>query len=471
MNAAPLWTAVAAARATGGEAVGEWSARGVSIDSRSVATGDLFVALEGENFDGHDFAAAALDRGAAAVMLKRRVEGVSARAPSLLVEDTLDGLENLGRAARTRTGAKIAAITGSVGKTGVKQVLAHVLSHQGSTAYSRGSFNNRFGVPLSLARMPADSAYGVFELGMNHVGELTPLTAMVRPHVAAVTNIEIAHMAFFDSLEAIADAKAEIFTGVVPGGTAVLNRDNGQYDRLRAAAERAGIENFISFGAAGGADFRLIGANGSAVTAMYEGTTITYVVGIPGRHWVINSLAVLATVSALGGDVVAAAASLGGLEAPSGRGARIAVRAGDVCFVIIDESYNASPAAVRAALAALAEAEPGPLGRRIAVLGDMLELGDRSTELHRALAAPLAEYGIDRVFAAGPLMRRMYDALPLDMQAGHADTSEGLAPLVAAAVGSGDVVMVKGSLGSRMRRIVDALAALDRPAQRAVNGN
>jgi len=473
MNAAnaPLWTAADAALATGGEALGDWAANSVSIDSRTVTAGDLFVAIAGENFDGHDFAARALERGAAAAMLSRRMPDLSQNAPLLLVRDTLMALEDLGRAARARTDARIVAVTGSVGKTGVKEALAHVLARQGTTSYSRGSFNNQFGVPLSLARMAADTAYGVFELGMNHAGELLPLTAMVRPHVALITTIEIAHMEFFESLEAIADAKAEIFAGVRPGGTAVLNRDNNQYYRLRAAAEASGIENFISFGTDAAADFRVTNMDGETVTADLAGKMVSYTVGIPGRHWVLNSLAVLAAVSALAADVEAAARALADLEAPQGRGARIPVRSEGVCFVVIDESYNASPAAVRAAIATLAKTEPGPAGRRIAVLGDMLELGAASVDLHRDLADSLVEHGIDQVFAAGRLMQHMYDALPAGLRAGCAETSEELAPVVAASVGSGDVVMVKGSLGSRMRLIVDTLTEMDRPQPRVVNGN
>jgi UDP-N-acetylmuramoyl-tripeptide--D-alanyl-D-alanine ligase len=430
----------------------------------------LFVAIAGENFDGHDFTAAALERGAAAAMVSRIVPGVTEGSPLLIVRDTLLALEDLGRAARARTEARIVAVTGSVGKTGVKEALAHVLRRQAATTYSRDSFNNQFGVPLSLARMPADTVYGVFELGMNHAGELLPLTAMVRPHVAVITTIEIAHMQFFDSVDAIADAKAEIFAGVRPGGTAVLNRDNDQYERLRAAAKAAGIETVLSFGADAAANFRVLDYDGIEIRADLAGTKVSYTVGIPGRHWVTNSLAVLAAVSALGGDVDAAARSLADLKAPQGRGARIPVRSAGVCFVIIDESYNASPAAVRAAIAALADTEPGPAGRRIAVLGDMLELGEASPELHRSLADVLVEHGIDQVFAAGKMMHHMYEALPVERRGGRADTSEQLAPMVAATVRSGDIVMIKGSLGSRMRRIVDVLTEMDRPQPRVVNG-
>ncbi|HJU17555.1 MAG TPA: Mur ligase family protein, partial [Stellaceae bacterium] len=306
MPSAPLWTAASAAAATGGVAVGDWAASGVSIDSRTAGAGDLFVALCGPNRDGHDFVRAAFERGAAAAVVARDVADLPTEAPVLRVADTLAALGALAAAARERSRARIVAVTGSVGKTGTKEALALALAACGPTAASAGSLNNHWGVPLSLARLPAEAAYGVFELGMNHPGEIAALTRLVRPHVAVITTVEPAHLGFFPSVAAIADAKAEIFEGLEPGGVAVLNRDNPYYERLAAAARRCGAA-IVGFGAAAAADVRLADygprPDGSAVTAALSGTLVRYDVPVPGRHWVLNSLAVLAASRAAGADV------------------------------------------------------------------------------------------------------------------------------------------------------------------------
>jgi len=458
-----LWTAGDLAAATGGAASRAFSVAGVSIDSRTVAAGDLFIALQGPNFDGHAFVADALVRGAAAAMVARAPGGIAGDAPLLVVADTLAALTALGRAARRRSHAKIIGVTGSVGKTGAKEALRTALSGQGLTHASVGSFNNQWGVPLSLARMPHQADFGIFELGMNHAGELAELSPIARPHVAVVTTIEVAHLGYFASLEAIADAKAEIFDGVEPGGTAVLNRDNAHFTRLATAAERRGIDRIIGFGEHRDAAVKLLecrlAPTTSAVTASVMGEALDYTIALPGRHWVMNSLAVLGAVKAVGGDVGAAAAAFGQLTGLPGRGRRhaIALRGGQ--FDLIDESYNASPAAVRAAIAVLGATEVAPNGRRIAVLGDMLELGSESGRLHAELAAPLADAKITLVYTVGRDMLRLHEALPEPMRGEHRATSSEMADLIAGVLRPGDVVTVKGSLGCRMAVIVKRLLA------------
>ncbi len=460
-----LWTSERAAAATGGTATLPWAADGVSIDSRGIAPGELFVALKGPTFDGHDFAAQAFAAGAAAAMVSRRPPAVAA-APLLEVNDTITGLEALARDGRERVRATIIGVTGSVGKTGTKDALRIALEGQGPTYASEGNLNNHWGVPLSLARLPPDAAYGVFEIAMSQAGEIAPLARLVRPDIAVITNVEPVHLAFFDSVEAIADAKAEIFAGMTADGVAVLNRDNRHFARLRDAAAAAHLGRVIGFGAHPEAEVRLVDctpeATGSAVTAVLAGRTLRYRLNLPGRHNVSNSLAALAAVWAAGADPAVAAEALARLRPLEGRGRRSRLRLPDGDFDLIDESYNASPASVAAALRVLAASRPGPGGRRIAVLGDMLELGRAGGDMHQALATEIAappEGGIDLVFTAGAEMARLHAALPAAKRADHAPDSAALAPLVAAAVRPGDVVMVKGSLGSRMAVVVAALGA------------
>jgi UDP-N-acetylmuramoyl-tripeptide--D-alanyl-D-alanine ligase len=459
----PLWTAAEAIAATGGTGARDWAAAGVSIDSRSLAPGDLFVALHGPNHDGHDFVAAAHAAGAAAAVVDRPVAGLSAAARFLHVDDTLAALAALGAAARRRSRARIVAVTGSVGKTGTKEALRLALGASGPTAASEGSLNNHWGAPLSLARMPADAAYGVFEIGMNHAGEIAPLTRIVRPHVALITTVEAAHLGFFPSVEAIADAKAEIFLGLEPAGAAILNRDNPHYPRLAAAAERAGAARIIGFGSNPEATVRLLdcrlGAAGSEVAAALPGLALNYRLPLPGRHWVQNSLAVLAAVFAAGADVARAAAALARLEAPPGRGRRHDLPWRGGTLVLIDESYNSSPAAMRATLAVLAATRPLPGGRRVAVLGDMLELGEMSERLHRELAAPIVAAGIDRVFLVGAAMAALDAALPAALRGGLWRASDAAMPALLDFLKPGDVVTVKGSHASRVDHIVARLRA------------
>jgi UDP-N-acetylmuramoyl-tripeptide--D-alanyl-D-alanine ligase len=460
----PLWTGAEAARATHGEITENWQAGGVSIDSRTLKPGELFIALAGPNHDGHDHVAEALGKGAAAAMVHREPADLPARAPLLIVADTMAGLEALGRAGRERTSAKIAAITGSVGKTGTKEMLARALALLGRTAHSAGSLNNHWGVPLSLARLPRNAAYGVLELGMNHAGELTPLSRMVRPHVAVITTIAPVHIEFFESLEKIAEAKAEIFAGVEPGGAAVLNRDIPHYDLLAERAREAGIRRIYGFGEHPDAEIRLrdyrLDPRASRATVQAGPHEIDFMMGMPGRHWLDNALAVLGTVLALGGDPRTAAGAFAGMRPPKGRGERHLVMIDDGVFELIDDSNNASPVSVAAAIEVLAAAPTGETGKHIAVLGDMLELGAQADDLHRGLAEPLIRHGIDRVYACGPHMAALFEALPETMRGAHTADSVALVPLLCEAVGNGDVVMVKGSFGSRMARVVEALLAI-----------
>ena len=476
MTGPALWTAADAARATGGLTGGEWCATSVSVDSRTLAAGDLFVALKGPKFDGHAFAAGACEAGAVAVMIERRPEELADATACLRVADTHVALEALGREARNRSRARVAAVTGSVGKTSSKEMLHLALGSSGPTHASTGSLNNHIGVPLSLARLSADAAFGVFEAGMNHPGELAPLSELIAPDVALITTVEAVHLAAFASVEEIADAKAEIFAGMSADGTAVLNRDNPQFDRLAAAAHARGLARIVGFGTGAGADARLLDiepdAAGNTLQVEIDGHPLAYRLVLPGRHMALNSVGVLAAVQALGADLDAAAAMLGALKPLPGRGARHSLAIEGGMGELIDESYNASPASVRAALEVLAAARPGAGGRRIAVLGDMLELGPNAPMLHAGLAPAVEAAGIDLAFTCGERMSALREVLPTSIGGTHAADSEALAPLVLDALVPGDLIMVKGSLGSRMGLVVDALlrGAAVPPSRRVVNG-
>jgi UDP-N-acetylmuramoyl-tripeptide--D-alanyl-D-alanine ligase len=464
MSNRPLWSVEAMTQAMGAAPAGPLPARvnGISIDSRTIVPGEAFFAIAGENRDGHDFVAAALAaRAGLAVVANDKRSSFSAPAPLLIVPDVLAGLVDLARAARARSPAKIVGVTGSVGKTSTKEALRLALGADGETHASVASYNNHWGVPLSLARCPQTARYAVLEIGMNHAGEIDALTRLARPHVAIITTVEPVHLEFFASLEAIADAKAEIFRGLEAGGAAVINRDNPQFARLRRHAQDAGVDRIVSFGEHVEADARLIKSSllpdCSTVQARILGADLTYKLGAPGRHVVHNSLAVLAAAALVGADLALAGLALSQLRPASGRGARITLDTDDGTALLIDESYNANPASMRAALALLGQTEIGPHGRRIAVLGDMLELGSHGVEMHRQLLDPVLAHGIDLVFCCGPLMRALWEALPSERGAGYAETSALLEPQVLAAIHPGDTVMVKGSLGSRMGPIVKAL--------------
>ena len=459
-----LWTIDAMAAAMRAEKPGVLPADvpGLSIDSRTLGKGDAFFAITGDNRDGHDFVEGALKAGAGLAVVARDKRGrFAADAPLLIVADVLGALTDLARAARARSHAKVIAVTGSVGKTSTKEALLLALAADGETHASAASYNNHWGVPLSLARCPASAKYAVFEIGMNHAGEITPLTQMAKPHVAIITTIEAVHLEYFGSLEKIADAKAEIFTGIVEGGAAVLNRDNEQYARLAAAAEAANVSRVATFGADPQADARLVRhalqADSSTVEAVIFGTPIAYKLGAPGRHIVMNSLAVLAAASLAGADLAVAALALGRLKAAAGRGARIPLGFPNGEALLIDESYNANPASTRAAIALLGQAAVGAQGRRIAVLGDMLELGDLGPRLHAELAEAIAANGIDLVYCAGPLMHALWQALPPGVRGGYAETAAALEPAVLGAIHAGDAIMVKASNGSKMGPLVKAM--------------
>ena len=465
----PLWTARDAAAATGGLSTSPWAATGVSIDTRSLCAGDLFVALRGPNHDGHDFVAAALARGATAAVVDRDISDLPMAAPLLRVADTLAGLAALGAAARERSNARVIAVTGSVGKTGTKEALRLALAACGPTFASPGGLNNHWGAPLSLARMPPGAAYGIFELGMNHPGEITVIARLVRPHVAVITTVAAAHLGFFPSLEAIADAKAEIFLGLEPGGIAVLNRDNPHFDRLSTAAMRAGAADVMGFGTHPEATVRLLdcvlGQRSSTVEAALPGSVLRFALRLPGRHWAMNSLAVLAAAWAAGAEPGRAAEALAALEALPGRGRRAELSWRGGRLTLIDESYNASPAAVDAALAVLGATPPADGGRRVAVLGDMLEIGAASERLHRGLAAPLAAAKVDRVFLVGEAVAALYDALPKAKRGGLWPTAAAALPELLSFLRAGDVVTVKGSRAVGLGRIVERLRAESAPPE------
>ena len=456
-----LWNSSDIATATKGQCTGAWSANAVAIDSRAVKTGDLFIALHGPNFDGHDFAANALNNGASGAIVSSVPTGVSADK-CVVVEDTFRALHDLGQAGRTRSTAKIIAVTGSVGKTGCKEALRQVLTAQAPTYANEGSFNNHWGVPLSLSRMPQHSQYGIFELGMNHVGELGPLSLQVRPDIALITNIAPVHIGNFNSLDEIAGAKAEIFEGLSRSGHAVLNADNEYIEFLKQRAMNDGINAIATFGK-NGTEARLehcvLKSDTSEVTATLFGKKINYTIGAPGMHWVSNSLAVLLAAGLAGADVAKAAQSLGTLTLAQGRGTPQQITIANGSITLIDESYNASPVAVEMAIKVLANKQPK--GRRILVLGDMRELGEHSQSSHIALANPISDAGISQVFCCCEHMKHLFDALPGAIRGGYAFTSAELAPIVASTARDGDMITVKGSKSVGMQKVVDALLNLD----------
>ncbi len=448
-----LWTAREVATATGGRIAGDWRATSVSIDSRTLRPGALFVALQHVR-DGHDFARAALDAGAAAVLVARLPEGVPAER-AVVVADTQAGLEALGRAGRARSRCPVVGITGSVGKTGTKAALAHGLGRFGPTHASAKSHNNHWGVPLSLAELPADVAFAVFEMGMSRAGEIRRLTAQVRPHGALITAIAPAHIEFFENEAGIARAKAEIFEGVEPAGFAVVPGDSPHTPLLVDAARTAGIERIATFGDGSAVHARSVeaSADGSTVEADVHGRRINYYIGVPGGHWVENSLGLLAVVDALGLDVEAFARSFADLDPEAGRGRRRRLAVADGEAVLIDDSYNANPASVRAALEVLGRFP----GRRLAALGAMKELGRDSAAMHADLAAAVLAADVALVFTVGTEMTALAEALPADRRGAHGDAPEAIVDAVRSALAPGDTLLVKGSLASGMGRLVTAL--------------
>ena len=460
-----LWTSADLIAAMHGRPIGNLpqGITGISIDSRAIASGEAFFAIKGDRVDGHDFASFAVANGAALLVVSEGKLPALGRlvTPMIVVQDVLQALVDLGCAARDRTAARIIAVTGSVGKTTSKEMLRQALSPSGSVHASVASFNNHWGVPLTLARMPETTDYGIFEVGMNHANEIRPLVAMVRPHIAMVTTIAPAHLGNFRDLEEIAAAKAEIFEGVVPGGHAVLNRDNEQFGFLEKAAKAAGVAHIHSFGADPKSEFRLLdflpSGEGSLLRAAIGGQTLEVPMGAPGRHIAENAVAVLGAVHLAGADIEKAMGGLATMQAEKGRGRRYRLAKDGGWFTLIDESYNANPASMRAAIALLRDAEPQAGGRRIAVLGDMLEMGEHSPAVHAGLAEPLVEAGIADVWLGGPDMASLRDALPEGVSREYRDTADELAKYALDAVQAGDVLVVKSSKGTGFSRIVAAL--------------
>ncbi|OBZ93014.1 UDP-N-acetylmuramoylalanyl-D-glutamyl-2, 6-diaminopimelate--D-alanyl-D-alanine ligase [Pararhizobium polonicum] len=436
---------------------------GISIDSRSLGKGEAFFAIKGDRVDGHDYAGIAIANGAALLVVSEAKLPALGRliAPMIVVDDVLDAMVRLGCAARDRSAARIIAVTGSVGKTTTKEMLRHVLEPSGRVHASVASFNNHWGVPLTLSRMPENTDFGIFEIGMNHADEIRPLVRMVRPHVAVITTIAAAHLGNFKDLEEIAAAKAEIMEGLVDDGHVILNRDNAQFETLEKAATALGVAHVHSFGSSAKADFRMVeftgGSEGAVLWGALDGKTLEIQIGAPGRHIAENALAVLGAASLVGADMDAALAALATLQAEKGRGARHRLAIGSGSFVLIDESYNANPASMRAAISLLQDAQLPEGGRRIAILGDMLEMGEFAGKVHAELAAPLVEAGITDVWLAGPEMAHLRDALGDGAHIEYRETVDDLKEFALRSVAAGDVVMIKSSKGTGCGRIVSAL--------------
>jgi len=462
-----MWNSEDVVKATGGRATKSFKATGISMDSRTVQPGEIFIAISGKVFNGHNFVEKALEDGAAAAIVKEGFELETDR-PLVYVKDIDKALEDLGRYSRNRTKAKIIAVTGSAGKTGTKELLSIALGASGKAYASKKSFNNAIGVPFSLANMPLDTEYGIFEIGMNHKGEIEKLVADVRPHLAIITTVEPVHIEFFENEEGIADAKAEIFSAIEGDAIAVLNLDNPHFQRLKEKAIAQGVKTIYSFGEDEDADCRMkdcsLGGDYVKVTANVMGYNAKYRVNIPGKHIAQNSLSVLTTVKALGADLDKAIKALKKSEPVVGRGSRtkIKIKKGEPDILVIDESYNANPSSMRAAFNVFEMVEPEKGGRRIAVLGDMLELGKDGVQMHIDLANPLLKAKTDLVFCCGPLMEAMFNVLPDAWHGGWSNNSQDLAKMLAKEVKPGDVILVKGSAGSKMSYVIQALQEMNK---------
>jgi UDP-N-acetylmuramoyl-tripeptide--D-alanyl-D-alanine ligase len=454
----PLWTSAEIVAATGGAlAGGAFAATGVSIDTRTIEPGDLFVALAGVR-DGHEFIDQALAKGAAAALAAKPGDGAR-----VLVPDVLAALEQLGVSARDRAAkAKRGAVTGSVGKTGVTQAIAAGLKLAGPSHTSVHSYNNHIGVPLTLARMPCGTRRAIFEIGMNHADEIAPLSKMVRPDAAAVTTVGPVHVENFpDGEVGVARAKAEIFAGMAPGGVAILNADNPWFDLLKAEAERSGC-HIQAFGSASTCEARLIDiapdADGLRILADLHGRKVDFAIRQTGVQWGLNSLAVLLMLEALDVDLDTSLLALADFAPLEGRGTETTVAMSGGDFTLIDDSFNANSLSTVAALKTLGARRA--TGRRIVALTDMLELGEMSAGLHAALAEPIAEAKVDLVFCAGPLMRSLWESLPPTRRGGYADSAADLETKLVEAIRPGDVVLVKGSKGSKASALAKTLAGL-----------
>ena len=473
-----LWTSAEVEAATGGRATGPWAATGVSIDTRTIQPGDLFIALKDVR-DGHDFVANALAKGAAAAMVSHIPTGLPADAPLVVVPDVLAALTALGAAGRARSRARVVGVTGSVGKTSTKEMLRAVLSGQGKTHAAEASYNNHWGVPLTLARMPADADFAVIEIGMSNPGEIAPLARLARPHVALITTIAPAHLQAFGSLEGIAAEKAAIFEGLEPGGIAVIPEGLSVSPILRAAA---GTARIVTFGAEAG-DYRLIGARQCEAAMIAHALIGTeerlFKVLSPGKHFAVNGLAVLAVADALGLDPAISTGDLGRWQPPAGRGMREKIWLDSVegqGFELIDDAFNANPVSMAAALDVLIGAQPqdGPgrisKGRRIAILGDMLELGPDEITMHRAIASHPGLEAIATIHLVGPRMKALHADLPRRQRGEWVETSAELIPRLRSLVDAGDVVLIKGSKGIKVAALVDAFRKMGQRAQPVFGG-
>ncbi len=471
MDLLPLWTSKELEAVFGVDVASTWNSYGVSIDSRTIEKGDLFFALSGPNFDGHTYVKSAFDSGAAGAIVDREIEGAP-KDRQIIVDDVMAALVELGKAGRARVDVPIIAVTGSVGKTGTKEALKAALARHRKTHASVLSYNNDVGVPLSLARMPYDTQYGVFEMGMNHAGELRELVKLVRPDVSIITTVELAHSEFFESVEEIADAKAEIFTTMNNGGTAVLNFDNPHFERLKKSAEASGVKKIISFGNSELADVKVLRHffhdTCSCVIADVMGKVMTYKVGMLGYHWVMNSLAVLASVEAVGADLGLSGLGLAELQPLVGRGRRERIYfdiATEESFLLIDESYNANPASMKAAIKTLGQCETENVGRKIAVLSDMGELGEQADELHCELAPVLDKADVEQIFAVGPHMKQLCDFIIHQyptINVNYFNDKDALQRALLHDIRDGDVIMIKGSNSGGMSAVVKRLQGLDR---------
>ena len=466
-----LWTAAEAAAAAGGRVTGDWQAKGVSIDTRTIQPGDLFVALKDVR-DGHDFVAQALAKGAAAALVSRIPDGVAADAPLLLVPDVLKALEGLGAAARARTKARVVGVTGSVGKTSTKEMLRAILGGQGKVHAAEASYNNHWGVPLTLARMPADTDFAVIEIGMNHPGEIAPLARLARLDVALVTTVAPAHLEAFESVEGIAHEKASIMDGLVPGGVAVLNGDIATTNILTAKAAEVGAKAVI-FGTSANADWRILSVElskgATIVRSTANGAALLFKVASPGRHFASNAIAALAVAQAMGCDPAISACDIGRWSPPAGRGTRERIlmdAVEETAFDLFDDAFNANPASMAAALDVLIAAEPQhgvgrhAAGRRIAVLGDMLELGPTEGDLHAAIARHPGLQAVTTIHCVGPRMKALWQALPRNQRGEWTETAAELATRTRSLIDAGDVILVKGSKGSKVSLVVDGLRKL-----------
>lgn len=450
-----FWQSKDAEKATGGKSTISWQANRAEIDSRAIKDGEIFFALKGENVDGHKYVKSALEKGAAAAVVNHIPQGLE-NAPLLVVADVEKALWDLAKFNRSRTKARLIGVTGSVGKTGTKEALKLLLSAQGTAYATEGNYNNHLGVPLSLCRFNPTLDYGIFEMGMNHANEIRPLSKLVQPHAAIITTVEAVHLEFFESVAGIADAKSEIMEGL-NGGTAILPVDNAHIERLLANAKKANVTDIILFGASQKADYRLVdiegNAEGQTITATLRGKKIFYFIPVVGKHIAMNSLAVLAGVEALGADVMKAAETYKNYAPADGRGSSYAIDWEGVKFTLLDDSYNASPASMRAAFVVLKTKAAG--GRTVAALGEMRELGNTAPQLHAELASDLV--GIDVVLTAVGNMKHLQSALPTHQRGGHVASAEDVLPALKSLLKNGDTLLIKGSHGSHLYKVAEKL--------------